>query len=273
MAAIPIDIYGDIMSGKSFARTFIKKGEECFVIAPTSQSSFLTTSDGNPVKPFDCTYTIKGKDYKLSDLAVSQDKTLVQTLLTVAKDTTNTLKSVEGNYTQCTLMDIQVILRFINKNMLHIKNIFIADFTHFLTQQITSLGFRNRKDGGEAFARYVDLASDTMQNMVYVANILRSDILLFKEYHIDFNQDTKKFNYFVPQGKQLCGNFKIEGVSNYLFAAIPKLDEDTGELEEYRFATKPIGGYHARTLGIFDTTFIPNDLEFIITKIREKEGI
>jgi hypothetical protein len=273
--ALSLAIVGSPFDGKSFSRTYIKNGQECFVIMPSSQPSFLTTEDGKPVKGFEAVF-IKGKDeVVLSDYALSSGKSLIQSLylLSVTNIKDYQLKSCSGNYITCTLDDIEFMMRFINKYMPTIKNIFIEDMSTFITQYVTTKQFLARKDGGEAFARFADLAASTVRNVVFAPNALRNDLLIFAYYHVEKSTDNGKWNIFLPQGSQLNRSFKLESMYAYMLAAAPEFNDETGEVIQYRFATSQTGGYLARTLGHFGKLYIPNDMQLVIDTIREKEGI
>ena len=268
-----IAVYGGSGTGKSFARKPIVHGDKCFVIMPTPQPSFLTDEHGKAVLPFDAIFEQKGKQISLSEYARAKAVTPVRALQELMVPANSAvLKSVTGNYVTAMLNELSVMMMFINSSMPDIDTIFIADVSHFITSYVTNAAFRKRNEGGEAFARYDDLGSDIVQNMIFTVNKLKPTTLVITEYHEEYEEATKKFGFFMPRGNQVKRSFKIEGMYAYTFASVPDEDPETGEIIAYRFRTTPGGKYAARSQGNFDT-FVPNDWEFILNKIREKENL
>lgn len=154
--AYKIGLIGLPNSGKSYSRSFIEKGEEVFVLSPSHKATYLTDSNGNPVQPLEVSMkTPKNKFENLKEIGEAmkfpnRHETIKQ-LLNVPKEYELT---VSGNYAVCSQLNlIPAYLKFVSEKMPHIKTLVLADFTHWINYIISSESFRNRKSGGEAYAR------------------------------------------------------------------------------------------------------------------------
>ena len=129
-------------TGKSFSRQFIKNPEECFVISPSGKDHHLV-GDG-----------ITKLDMKIGQVSglreVAAKLGVPSTHDAIARFSGTDLppnSSTSGNYA------VVLYLKFIDRHMPQIKNVFLADFTHWISRVLTTAEFRRRKSGGEAFAR------------------------------------------------------------------------------------------------------------------------
>ena len=145
-------IIGHPNTGKSFSRTYIKDASDCFVISSSKKFAYLLKNDV-ALPAFD----IKNGEPRWKDL-VAADPTfknrhdVIRTL--AASPALPPSFQLMGNSTF--VNDLEYIisyLQFIDKHMPHIKNVFLTDFTHWISTIIGSDKFRSRTSGGQAFER------------------------------------------------------------------------------------------------------------------------
>lgn len=266
-----IGIVGDYNTGKSFSRRFIKKGEEVFVLAPSGKSRHVTTSDGKQLKKLDIKYkefnSLKELQAKLNVATVHD---LIPTLLTKKP----TEFEITGNWTLCSLHNIQNYLELIDKYMPNIKTIIIPDFTHFLSAIMANKSFISRKAGGEAFQRFWELAGDTLEKLITSIDELREDLIVITEYHCEYDEVDDDWKLFVPGGKMLNDKFKLASYYDFmLYTYVNKGDEGIVTADSYKFVTKRWKQYPARFSELFEETLIPNNLQVVLDKFREYNGI
>lgn len=154
--AYKIGLIGLPNSGKSYSRSFIKKGEEVFILSPSHKATYLTDSEGHPVKALEVGMkTAKSEFSNLEEvqaaLGISSKHETIKRLAEAPKDVE---LRISGNYAVCSQLNyVPSYLKFVSEKMPHIKTIVLADFTHWINYIIASENFRNRKSGGEAYAR------------------------------------------------------------------------------------------------------------------------
>jgi len=237
--ALKIGIVGPPNSGKSYSRTFIEKGEEVFVIAPSHKMTHITTSNGEPIKQL-----------------VKDDKG----------------NYVSGNWTLCPSLDkLPLILDFVQK-LPHIKVVILPDFTHFISKIIADPNFIKRKAGGEAFQRFWELASDTLNNFILSLDYLREDLIIITEYHSEYDESLDSFKIFVPGGKMLEEKFKLDSYYDFMLYTHTE-QKESGEIENYYFVTKKWKKYNARFANLFEDVLIPNNLQLVLDTFRKASGI
>ena len=234
--AIKLGLIGFPNSGKSFSRKTIKKGEEVFVIAPSHKAMHITDSSGKPIK-------------KLSDDKKSGNWVVISDLKILPK-----------------------ILEYVSKDRPEIKTIILPDFTHFISAIVSDKKFIARKAGGEAFQRFWELAGDALQNFIISIDNLRDDLIVVTEYHAEFDEPSDMFKIFVPGGKMLEEKFKLDSYYDFMLYTHVKMKE-SGEVDSYNFVTRRWDKYNARSSELFKDTLIPNDLELVLSKMREYLGI
>lgn len=274
--AFPIGIIGDYNTGKSYSRKSIVKGEECFVISPSAKATHLFTSEGKPVKMLNLGTE---KNPTTRDLIEAINKAVPALGL---KDLAGVVRfhaakpikdvTITGNHCVATLHTVAMYLKFIDTNMPHIKNIFIGDFTHFLSAILADPSFIERKAGGEAYQRFWELAGQALRDLILVIGSLREDLVVITEYHTAFDEKTGVDKIFVPGGQMLNEKFKLESYYDYMLCTKVNLNDD-GSVKDYQFVTERLAHYNARFSNIFDGAVIPNDMELVLNKFREYNGI
>lgn len=101
---------------------------------------------------------------------------------------------------------------------------------------------------------------------------LRDDLYVVFLTHSE-NQGDKLNPYYVikTQGKMLTNVITLEGLFTYVFFTEIVRDDDGNPA--YRFKTNSDGTCTAKSpMGLFDTLLIDNDLNMVISKIKEYNG-
>ncbi len=276
--AVKIAIVGTYNSGKSYSRQFLKKGEESFLISPSSKSSHMTNSAGKPVDELNIGIGVETTfDGVCKRLGVKTRHEVIRIFMTsgLPKEAV-----VTGNYAVVPdIHDIPMYMQFIDQYMPHIKNIFVGDFTHYITNVITGDEFRARKRGDEAFARYIDLAADSLHNVLIAPDKLkRKDIIVLTEYHDKYDPDRDSYRIFVPAGNMLSDKIKPETYYDYFLCThVLNYDEERDDTKRFKFVITKKDRYDGRMAGLFNDVakdgMIPNDIQLVIDRIRKREGI
>jgi|GEM_PF-3443182 len=274
-----LGIAGEQNTGKSHSRTTMRNGEECFIIMPSPKAAYLTKKDGKNIEPL----RINKPGLTMSEsLRLWNGTELIKIIdKMVAYRSSPPNMEVSGNYYIVNdIVEAEVIVKFVSEFMPHIKVVIFPDFTHFVTDKLTSPLFRNRNTGNDAYGRYVDLAADTFNAFFKSAKQTRDDLVQVIEFHVEFNEIAKSYKIFTPGGKMLSEKFKPESYFD-VFLYSHYIDEDTSPnmdfKDRFRFITRKWKHFDARCMGgMFDTTtelMIPNDLQLVIDRLRKYQGI
>lgn len=181
-------------------------------------------------------------------------------------------KTKEGNFILTNeILDLPDIMRHVNDERPEIKYLVIDDITHFQTARITSEGFRQRKNGGEAFARYDDLAAHIKQGLLPEdRQNFRDDLTLIHQYHIDEKDDGEQ--KFHTVGKMLEQKIKLPSYYTYVMYTYvkPMKDDDGDQGDRYVYTVKHDGTRPAKTPEpVFQGTYVPNDMKVAEESIRK----
>lgn len=271
-----IGVMGLPNTGKSFSRTYIQNSEDCFVITPSDKDPYLR-KDGKPVE--ELKILINGKCYK--EVAKDNKQTPEVLIKGIVNKATPPEWKIEitGNYAfVADLNFIGVYIGFIAEIMPNIKNLFIADFTHIISEVVTSSKFMKRSSGGEAFARYTDLAADSLNNVFKSIGGLRGDLLVFTEFHTQMG-DEGFYKIFLPAGKMLSDKFLPESYFDIMLCTtvLPYSETIDDEAERYKFIVNKQEPYDARSANLFgdlaNKGMIPNNMDIVLERIRKYYNI
>ena len=165
--------------------------------------------------------------------------------------------------------DVLKALAWANKQE-HVKNIVITDGTYIIRQEYFKTANQKNYEKYTAFAMH-------MQQILKAIQDLRDDIKVFMEYHVESTMTDAGATEYKPStvGKLLDNQYNIlENVDIVLFASPVYEDKEI----HYGFYTNRtldrVGAeIPAKSpMGMFDETFIPNDLAFVAKKIDEYYG-
>ena len=264
--AIKLGIIVEPNTGKSYSRTFIKNGEEVFLIMPSAKATHIKNSKGEALKRLNISTKTTPT---IEEIAAKTNKTVhevVQNYKSIPD------ASISGNFVYCRLEHVKMYLDFVSLYMPHIKTIIIPDFTHYISAILADRKFIGRKAGGEAFQRFWELAGDALEGIILSIDNLRDDLIVVTEYHSEYNEVSDSWEIFVPGGKMLRQAFKLDSYYDYmLYTHVEKKDD--GTVSSYNFVTRKWDKYNARCAEIFKETLIPNNLQTVLDAIRKDNGI
>ena len=148
----------------------------------------------------------------------------------------------------------------------HIKYIFLEDFTHHFNKRVMDKAFIAKKVGGEAFAKWNELASDIMNNVITTAEGMRDDIFIVVAAHTQMGESGSES--LKTPGRLLENSIDIPSYFTYIFHTNVTMKD--GNNREYRFMTNTDGIHEAKTpKGCFTDLYIPNDMNYVITTINK----
>lgn len=239
-----IGIMGNFNTGKSYSRKFLKNPKEVVVLMPSRKESYLVDENGKhlPALP------------SLAEAKVISSKG----------------QPIPGNWAVVDGMkDLSNYMDMINYAMPHIKVIILADFTHYISKRMASKSFMNQNTGGGAFARFWEMAADSLNSFFLKTDTMREDLLVVTEFHTEYDENTHMFSLYVPGGKMLKEKFLPESYFDIMLFTHVEKDEETGDVIDYKFVTRQWRYYNARSMNLFKETLIPNNLQLVIDKARE----
>lgn len=265
-----LGIAGIPNSGKSFSRRTIKDGENVFILMPSVKATHIKDSKGKPLKRFDIsTPKFKNKAEYIHRLNAKNVHMLISYMNSQVKPGLVTKDMIKGNVEVVkNLVDLPIWLEFISKHLTWIHTVIIPDFTHFISEVIATDEFISRKAGGEAYQRFWELAASALRNFVLSIDNYREDLIVVTEYHAEFDENIQGFDIFSPAGKMLKEKFLVP--SYYDILLFTDVETTDGGKNNYRFVTDRTQRYpFARAMNIFGQTYIDNDLQLVLTKMRE----
>jgi hypothetical protein len=273
--AYRIGIVGFENTGKSYSRKFIPDGENVMILAPSLKSTWLRTSDNKPCQSLEPS----GKNFKNFEearkfLKVGTNTHVIKNFLDNVQPGGLKRSNLNGNI--AIVKDIVYLplwLKFVDIHMPWIHTVILPDFTHFISEIISKKAFIDRKQGGDAFQKFWELAADALQSFILSTDSLRKDLMVVTEYHADFNENLGSTGIFSSGGKMLNEKFKPASYYDVMLYT-HTIHNELGEVERYCFVTKPTKMYpQARCLDLFKDTYIDNDLNEVLKRVREHEGI
>ena len=283
--AYKIGIMGPVNTGKSFSRRFIEKGENVFVLQPSMKASHLLRSakEGQerlPIGPFNIkTDKFKSLRDAKTTLGTQTDTQLIDLWNRKLEPGKLKPENILGNVQLVKdLNHLAIWLKFIDIHMPWVDTVVLADFTHYISEVISDKAFIDRKHGGEAFQRFWELAGTALTSFITGIDNYRNDLVVVTEFHADYDERVNSFQLYTPAGKMLTEKFKPESYYDVLLctkAVVTEAADGIGDPKrEYFFVTERTTDYPlARAMNIFDTTLIPNNLQFVLNKVRKNMGI
>lgn len=271
-----IGLVGSENTGKSFSRSFIKHPEEIFVAQPSVKALHFKINGKHPPKLNIAKDEFKTTDALLKSLGLPLESNLVTNIIQ-GIESNRDIKglTITGNYALTQdLATVQYYLKLIHYRMPQIKLAILPDFTHYLSTLIGSDEFIGRKEGGEAYQRYLDLAAAVLKNFFTVVDTLREDLIVITEYHSEFDPFDDKHILFVNGGKMVREKFRPASYyDTLLYSAY--IDDETKPYEDrFKFITRHYKKYDARSLpGCFADELIPNNLQTVVDTMKNYLGL
>jgi hypothetical protein len=273
-----IGIMGPPNSGKSYSRRTIPDGENVLVIAASFKTTYLTTTEGKPVKPLNIiTKAASGWQAHKEFYKVSSETAIIRHLTDKISRGKFRRENLPGNMVVVrNVGDLSFWLYFIDKHMPWIHTIVIPDFTHYISEAISRRDFIERKAGGDAYQRFWELAADALRGFILASDNIRHETIVVTEYHAEYDEIKEQYCVFTSAGKMLTEKFLPTSYYDIMFCTHTVIDETSTaqEIKDFKFVTRPTKQYRdARALGLFDELYIDNDLEAILGKVREHLGL
>ncbi|HAY89267.1 MAG TPA: hypothetical protein DCY51_07485 [Bacteroidetes bacterium] len=266
-----IGIVGGPNTGKSFSRRNLKNGSEAFVLSPSQKVLHLYDKDGDPVKRLNVsTQKSPSMEALLEAMKVSNRHSVVLNLMR---------KNVPAKYTGHwevvhKINYLKDYMDMVDRHMPHIKYLFLPDFTHYISRIVASKEFMDRNSGGQAFARFWDLAADALNSFFIHSDTLREDLFVITEFHSEYNQEAEEYKIFIPSGKMLGEKFLPDSYFDImLYTHIEKDEQGEVTPDSYKFVTRRWGKYNARSMDIFEDKLIPNDMQLVLDTTKKALGI
>ena len=171
-----------------------------------------------------------------------------------------------GNfYTTISVDNVATMLKLINSKMTWIKYVIIDDFQYFMAFEAMD---RAKEKGYEKFTEMAQHAYSVLKN----AMNLRDDLYIVVSTHSENIGDrVNQYLKIKTLGKMLDSVITLEGLFTYvLFTTIEKDEENK---PKYMFKTNSDGTCTAKSpMGLFDELLIDNDLNMVISRIKEYNG-
>jgi hypothetical protein len=270
---------GNQNTGKSFSRSFLT--EQAVVITCNTKSIYLKKPDGSPVDPLEMKaskHTSPEETLKAWNLTHPVELAAALVNNSLANKPSPSI-DVRGNFVVVeNILQAEVWLKFVSLFMPQIKVVIVPDFTHFITDTLTDDFFRARGKTSEYYERYVDLAADTFKTFFKSARSTRRDLIQVIEFHLQFDETSRKYKIFTPGGKMLSEKFLPDSYFDiFLCSYFVEEDEDKTAkyADRFKFITRKHDHYDARS-NVHDPEtelYVPNNLQDVIDRIRKFERI
>ena len=175
-------------------------------------------------------------------------------------------KELHGNFFTASNVDnIGKMLKVINTKLPNIKTVIIDDYQYVM-------GFEAMdRAGDKGFDKFTQMAQHAYQVIKDAMN-LRDDLYVVILTHSENTGDKMNPYYKIKtQGKMIDNVITLEGLFTYVFFTEVNRDDDGNP--KYQFKTNSDGTCTAKSpMGLFDTLLIDNDLNMVISKIKEYNG-
>ena len=172
----------------------------------------------------------------------------------------------DGNYVNTSdIPTIGKILGYINTKRLDVKNVIIED-----SQYLMSFEAMDRASE-KGYAKFTEIAQK-FYSILKAGVTMRDDLNIILTCHSENIGDNDNPQWKIKTiGRMLDNTITVEGLFTYvLFTEIQRDDDDK---PNYVFQTHSDGTTTAKTpMGCFDEDYIPNDLQFVIDKIKEYDA-
>jgi len=156
-------------------------------------------------------------------------------------------------------------LKHISENMPHIKHVIIDDF-----QYMSAFEYFDRANE-RGYDKFTEIATN-IANVVKTPLELRDDLYIFFMNHAE-EVDVNGVKHIKAKtvGKMIDNSLTLEGLfSTVLFTQLKKLDDGS---VEYGFLTNSDGENTCKSpMGMFEDSFIPNDIAYVISSMKEYEN-
>jgi hypothetical protein len=172
-------------------------------------------------------------------------------------------KEMTGNfYTSSNIEAIKQMMKIVNVKMPNVKVLIIDDFQYL--QAFEAMARVDEK----GYGKFTDMAKHAYEALKTGMD-MRDDLFIVVSTHSENTGDNLNPYYKIKtQGKMLDSVITLEGLFTYvLFTKVVKDDSDS---VQYKFLTNSDGTCTAKSpMGLFEDLLIDNDLDYVISKIKE----
>lgn len=160
---------------------------------------------------------------------------------------------------------VKQLLRAISESKPETKVILIDTITSLMISEVM------KRMGEKGFEKFNDFAFDTY-SIIKMIDGLRSDLTVIVVAHVEENYDAEgslRVSFMVPGGKLLKEKIKVDGMfTTVLYTEVEVKDSKPS----YYFLTQNNGKNSCKSPeGMFNEMRIPNDLNFVLNRIKEYE--
>ena len=183
---------------------------------------------------------------------------------TIFKEDTKKLDLQKTNFYETTSPKLVLdLLKIISDSMPHIKVVVIDTITSL---QIAEFMDKVKEKG---FDKYTDMALDTYVILKSLRK-LRDDLTIVVMAHVENNYESDgvlRTSFKVPGGKLIGEKIKVEGMFTTVLFTEVIMEQG---VPKYYFVTQNNGKNTCKSPeGMFDDIRIPNDMDFVITTMKE----
>lgn len=171
-----------------------------------------------------------------------------------------------GNYVNTSdVSTINKILMYINTKRPEIKNVVCED-----TQYLMAFEYMDRA-GEKGFQKFTDIAQK-FYSVLKSGITMRDDLNIIMTCHSENVGTSDDPQYKIKTlGKLLDSSLTVEGLFTYVLFTNIQRDDEVGA--KYMFQTHSDGTTTAKSpMGCFEEDYIPNDLQYVIDKIKEYDA-
>lgn len=164
--------------------------------------------------------------------------------------------------------NLQVINKVLDdiNNRKDIKDLIIDTANGIMLDLEMSANFRNRKAGGEAMNKWMDLAAE-IYDLILKCNKLRDDLNVFILFHSTLftDKDGTEKQCIVTNGRKLE---KIQLETKFPIVLFTKVIYGVEGKNQYYFETQTNASTGKSPMGMFDEFLIPNDFKIVSDKVK-----
>lgn len=160
---------------------------------------------------------------------------------------------------------IMELLKIINVQMKHIKNIVVEDANY-----IMSCEAMDRSDE-KSYDKFTQMAKHYYDIIMY-ASSMRDDLKVFMLSHIENAGDVINPQWKVKTlGKMLDSTLNVDGCFTYMLYTELREGDDGGMTRVFRTNTIDGSDTCKSPMGVFKELYIPNDLQMVVDAINKYE--
>lgn len=170
---------------------------------------------------------------------------------------------ISGNfYTTSNIDNIKKMMTIVDKKLTNVKTLIIDDYQYL--QAFEAMARVDEK----GYGKFTDIAKHAYEALKSAMG-MRDDLFVCVLTHSENTGDNLNPYYKIKtQGKMLDNVITLEGLFTYVL--FTRVTTNENNEVEYKFVTNSDGTCTAKTpMGLFPTLLIDNDLDYVISRIKE----